>query len=77
MIFLFVELVSFGGYQQMAKKKKRKSYPRPPMSEETKAKIKASLEAGKVRRAEEERWNNMDIRAQLGETLFGRNGEKI
>lgn len=77
MIFLFVELVSFGGYRQMGKKKKRKGYPRPAMSEETKEKIRAKGIATRAKKEEDARWNSLDIRQQLGETLFGRNGEKI
>ena len=85
MIFLFVELVSFGGYQQMdirsrkgcKDKKKRKSYERQPCSEETKAKIKASAIATRDRQKEEKRRGALDIRERLAEDLFGIYGELI
>jgi hypothetical protein len=77
MMCLFVELVNSGGYRQMGKHKKKRRSPKEPMSEEVKAKIKASNLATRAKKVEDARWNKLDIRAQLGETLFGRNGENI
>ena len=82
MRYLFVELVSFGGYRQMGRgkskdKKKRKVAERKPCSEETKAKIKASLKTTHEAKVEAKRVKGLDIREILGEYVFGRHGENI